>query len=312
MTLPRRGPWGARLRFAPSTASSGPPQPRRHAAPAASAACSCGPPSTPTPRTQGRFFPAGLADLDESSGMDLACSVHISWRFIPGGNVETSEVLQASSGVRARLGLPQIAEVEGRRGEGQTTRVHYTLTGKMVSTIDDPAALSACCRAQPDQCTDRMVGEFLQGTGSLYVATRRGGRVQAGARLGDVGAEVVRSHGETWRRAATFPEPVYFAFKVTPTPYTQQAVRTCPDAGSSSDADGALRVVARSEALPSEAAARAAARADLTAQVGRATALVAEAEQKGTTLGIQEADWASGSPRWTARTASPRRSSVVS
>ena len=110
----------------------------------------------------GRFLPDELSELDESSGMTLACSEHVSWRFIDGGGVQTTEVLHTSSGTRARLGAAGMVEGTGGVDQTRAVRVSYTLTGKMVSVIEDPAAFAACCKAQPDQCTNRMVGEFIQ------------------------------------------------------------------------------------------------------------------------------------------------------
>lgn len=242
----------------------------------------------------GRFLPAGLADLDESSGMTMACSEHISWRFVDGGGVKTSEVLNASTAVSARFGVPLVARGSGSASTTRSARVAYTLTGKMVSTIEDPAAFAACCKAQPDQCTDRMVGEFLQGTGSVYFETSR----EAGA-SGEgtdpssmAGGDVTFSHGSAWQRAAEFPNPVYFAFKVTPTPYTQQAVTTCADwVQSPPPAEGGMHVVGHSSAVRTEQAARRKAMNNAQVQAGRATGLGMQAMANSTTIGVQEKEW---------------------
>ena len=245
----------------------------------------------------GRFLPQDQDDLDESSGMTLACSVHLSWRFVKGGNVKTTEVFRASSGVQARLGVPAIAEVESSAGQQQVARVAYTLTGKMVSRIEDPAAFAACCKAQPDQCTDRMVGEFLQGTGEVYLEAedRRSRSARATtdeANADSIGGSLVVDRGVTWKRAVVFPEPVYFAFKATPTPYAQQPVRTCSEwTEQHAEPDQGLVLRATSGPAWSEQAARHKARKALTQQVERATGLAAEATMKDTVLGVQELDW---------------------
>ena len=242
----------------------------------------------------GRFLPEGLDELDESNGMSLACSAHISWRFIDGGGVQTAEVLHASSGVRARLGVPLVGHAEGGAGAQEAVRVAYTLTGKMVSTIDDPAAFAACCKAQPDQCTDRMVGEFIQGTGTVFLEASQGAGLEA--EVSDpralVDGELSVSHGVAWRRAAVFDNPVYFAFKATPTPYNQGAVRTCSSwTGPVPDSPEGLMLRASSGPAWTELGARKQARAALSDQLERATGLAVEARVKGTVLGIQEQDW---------------------
>ena len=242
----------------------------------------------------GRFLPEDLDELDESSGMALACSAHISWRFVDGGGVQTAEVLHASSGVRARLGVPLVGHAEGGASGQRAARVTYTLTGKMMSTIDDPAAFAACCKAQPDQCTDRMVGEFIQGTGAVYLQASQGADLEA--ELHDpralVDGELTVSHGVAWRRAAVFDNPVYFAFKATPTPYTQRAVRTCSEwTGPVPTSPEGLVLRAASGPAWTEQGARKRARTALSAQVDRTTGLADEARTKGTVLGIQEQDW---------------------
>lgn len=242
----------------------------------------------------GRFLPAGLEDLDESNGMTMACSEHISWKFIDGGGVKMTEVLNASTAVSARLGVPLIARGKGSVSSTQVARVSYTLTGKMVSTIDDPSAFAACCKSQPDQCSDRIVGEFLQGTGSVYFEASREASLQAEGRdpSSMAGGDVAFSHGAAWQRAAEFPNPVYFAFKVTPTPYTQQAVSTCEGwVESPPPAEGGLHVVGHSKPVKTEQAARRRAMNGAQNQAGRATGLAAQAMANATSVGVQEKDW---------------------
>ena len=246
----------------------------------------------------GRFLPDGLVELDESSGMALACSEHISWRFIDGGGVQTTEVLHTSSSTRARLGAAGMVEASTGAEQTRAVRVSYTLTGKMVSTIADPAAFAACCKAQPDQCTSRMVGEFLQGTGTVDVELARGRDAQLkavspAANLSGgmtVDADVTVANGVAWRRSVVFPEPVYFAFKATETPYDQRAVRTCSDwADALPESPDGLYLRATSGPAWSEQLARKRARAVLSEQ---ALAVAGLAEVSGATApGIHEQDW---------------------
>jgi len=240
----------------------------------------------------GRFLPEDQGDLDEADGMALACSVHLSWRFVEGGNVETTEVFRASSGLQAHLGVPMAGQLRSTGDAERLARVAYTLTGKMVTTVEDPAAFASCCKAQPDQCTDRMVGEFLQGTGSVYLESAQGRSFHAEAATAEAGGALVVESGVSWRRAVVFPEPVYFAFKATPTPYRQRPVRTC-SGWTPKHPEPADGIVLRAASGPAwtEQAARRQARTALADQLERATGLVAEAEKKGTVLGLQELDW---------------------
>lgn len=210
----------------------------------------------------GRFVPAGVTELDESNTMVLACSKHITTRFIEGGNVEYSEEMQVSTEVALKLGIPVVASGSGAYSHRRTARASYTLTGKMVAEITDPEAFAACCKAQPDQCTDRFVGEFIQGTGSLEHQAERDIDLQGegtNPQTGIKGEGGVNRSAE-WQRAAEFPEPVYFAFKVNPTPYTQGAVDTCPDwASQPPTAEDGMYVVGSAENAKTESAARKAA-----------------------------------------------------
>lgn len=179
----------------------------------------------------GRFVPAGLSDLDESAAMQLVCSKHISYRFIDGGGVAYSENLNVSSEVGAKLGIPVVASAGVDRQASRTARVEYKLTGKMVAEIRDPEAFAACCKDSPDQCSDRYIGEFIQGVGALYHEASQSTDVRASATVPQYATTGSASVGSdsAWKRAAEFESPVYFAFKVTPTPYSQGTVSTCPD-----------------------------------------------------------------------------------
>lgn len=213
----------------------------------------------------GRFVPAGVTDLDESNTMTLACSKHISSRFVDGGGVSWTENLNVSSEVGARLGIPLIASASGSHSASRTAKAQYTMTGKMVAVIADPDAFAACCKSQPDQCSDRYIGEFIQGSGAILHQAARSTQVEASGTNpsnGVSGAGELASAAE-WQRAAEFPQPVYFAFKVSPTPYAQGAVDTCPSwVDNPPVAEGGVYVVGHGDNAKSEQDARAQAMGD--------------------------------------------------
>lgn len=204
----------------------------------------------------GRFVPAGVTDLDESNTMILACSKHITTRFIEGGGVSFTEDLSVSTQVAARIGIPLIADASASHASSRSARAEYRLTGKIVAEIPDPDAFAACCKAQPDQCTDRFIGEFIQGTGSLLHEASKETKIDASGTNPSSGINgaggLERSAG--WKRLAEFPEPVYFAFKVNPTGYAKGA---CPKwADEVPTAEGGVYVVGRSDNSRSEQGAR--------------------------------------------------------
>lgn len=205
----------------------------------------------------GRFVPRGEIDLDETAAMQLTCSQHISYEYVEAGGVEYTETMAVSSEVAAKIGVPLVASGSASASKETTVKVQYKLTGKMIGNIEDPEAFAACCKDTPDQCTDRYIGEFLQGTGSVYqsssmnLAAGGQGRSPQG-----VEGEGSASHDESVDRVVEFEEPVYFAFKLTETPYTR-ATSAC---GSWVDTppteDGFVFFVGSSRPVRNEGSAR--------------------------------------------------------
>lgn len=179
----------------------------------------------------GRFVADAAMDIDEGSAMQMSCSQHISWKFIDGGGVRYNEILSVSTEVGARMGVPVVASGSANASADSVVRVNYTLTGKMIANIDDPDAFTECCRAEPDQCARRYIGEFIQGTGSVYHEAARGVGAEGEGMdpTSGVSGGVEFSHGTNWQRAVEFDNPVYFAFKVTETPFAQQAIQGAQD-----------------------------------------------------------------------------------
>ena len=56
--------------------------------------------------------------------------------------------------------------------------MQYELTGKMLSDISDPQKFSQCCKENPEQCTRRYIGEFIQGKGAIFTEVQKEGNVQ--------------------------------------------------------------------------------------------------------------------------------------
>ena len=206
----------------------------------------------------GRFVPRGATDLDEGTAMPLTCSQFVKYRFIDGGGVKVTEAMNVNSQMAARIGVPAVADGKASASRTRQVRVEYVLTGKMVAELTDPAAFEQCCNSNPNQCTDRFIGEFMQGTGTVYredsnsVAISGQGTNPSNGINGAGGA----SREKTWTQAIEFPNPVYFAFKVTQTPNN----RTTSSCGAWVDAPpsepGFVFFVGTSRELRSERAAR--------------------------------------------------------
>lgn len=177
----------------------------------------------------GRFVPEGMTRLDESDAMALGCSQHITTRFVDGGGVKYTEYLATSTEVGARLGIPVVASAKAGGSSQGLVRVEYTLTGKMIGEIEDPVAFNKCCTQRPDQCTTRYVGEFLQGTGSVYHMANRSANADIDVLTPKGQGAGELEHGTQWERAVEFPNPVYFAFKTAGTTHEQPTGTLCDD-----------------------------------------------------------------------------------
>lgn len=173
----------------------------------------------------GRFVPNSDEPIDESSAMQLTCSQHIKYRKIPGGGVVYDEMFNASTEAAIRVGVPLVANASAGGSASQVVRVRYELTDKYVADIQDPAAFEACCKQAPDQCTERFIGEFIGGKGSVFYSSGQSAGVSGSGVTPQGGSgDVEFRHGMAWQRSIEFPNPVYFAFKTTRNQWSGEGV----------------------------------------------------------------------------------------
>lgn len=206
----------------------------------------------------GRFVPDDAAVPDESAARKTACSQYISYRNVGGGGVEYDEVFESSAAAAMGLGVPKTElTLGGKAGESASLRAKYVLTTKLVADISDPVAFASCCRQSPTECTGRFVGEFIEGTGSIWAARSSSAEGNVLKSLQKVGFDVEARNGVTWSRSRNFPQPVFFAFRVTEVPEVDcKALVNNPPRSEKGWYFGAV-----SEPLPSEKIARDAAMA---------------------------------------------------
>lgn len=173
----------------------------------------------------GRFVPGDEPAVDESSSMQLTCSQHIEYKKIDGGGVIYDEMFNATTEAAIRVGVPLVANASAGGSSSQIVRVKYELTDKLVADITDPAAFEACCKQAPDQCTDRFIGEFIGGKGSVFYSSGRSAGVKgSGVTPQGASGDIDFKHGMAWQRSVEFPNPVYFAFKTTRNQWTGDGV----------------------------------------------------------------------------------------
>lgn len=244
----------------------------------------------------GRFVPdTASGAYDESSSMSLSCSQYVTYRRVDGGGVRYNELLEVSSAASARLGVPLIADASGSGSTNRIIRVSYELTGKMIGEITDPAGFEACCKASPDQCTRRYIGEFIEGRGAIYHEVSNS--VQAEASGTDpssgVNGNIEFSHGTAWARGVEFPNPVFFAFKISETPYNQQSTSSCADFMTTlppGDEDGVYLLGSHTNAARDEATARRRALRNATISAYSAFGITPDL-QSSVSVEVQEREW---------------------
>ncbi len=214
----------------------------------------------------GRFVPDDALVPDEAAARKTACSQHISMRRVGGGGVEYDEIFEASSAAAIGLGLPRTdLTLGGTGGQAASLRAQYTLTTKMVADITDPVAFASCCRQNPSECTGRFVSEFIEGTGSIWAARSSSADASVLKALQAGGLDVQARGSVAWARARNFPNPVYFAFRVTEVPKLDcKALIDSPP-----QSDKGLYFGSVSEPMPSEKLAREAAMAGAREQAVR-------------------------------------------
>lgn len=179
----------------------------------------------------GRFVPRDSigADLDENRALKTVCSEHFHAREVA-VNQEMDELVSLSNAASASLGI--FTGTAGGNGtatatNGKMARVHYTIT-KKIQVDADARALEACCNQHPGACTDRVVGEFLRGTGEIYEATSTARDLSGGGGIPAASLHASYKDESQWKRSNSF-EDVYFAFL----PVASGA----PDPGSQSSCD---------------------------------------------------------------------------
>lgn len=246
----------------------------------------------------GRFVRDGVTGAyDESSTMSLACSEHVTHRRIDGGGVKYNELLEISSAASARLSVPLLADASGSSSANKIVRVSYELTGKMIGEIKDPAAFAACCKDSPDQCTRQYIGEFIEGRGAIYHQASNSVQAQAQAQgalpANGANGSVDLSHGKAWERGVEFPNPVFFAFKISETPYTQQTAAACVNFMTTlppGDDDGVYLLGSNTSPAKNEATARRRALRDATMSAYNAFGIIPHFESP-VVMEVQAREW---------------------
>lgn len=211
----------------------------------------------------GRFIASDLGndDIDENRGLQTECSRFVTYKEVNASG-SFDEYYNSSTSVRGGLGINNPAQVKGApegsgsfgHESGTSIRVQYDLQKKLVANVEDPAGFKACCESSPDNCTNKYIGEFWYGKGTLYENTgqQTGGDANVSAPQGKGGVEF--ADGWAWRRSTEFQD-VYFAFRVM----DRMAADDCSWADRPPKSDDGQYFVGVSPPAPTEDIARTAA-----------------------------------------------------
>ena len=167
----------------------------------------------------GRFLPAGIATeaIDETAArVSSRCGKYLKAKTVKAsGSYE--QTFNASSGVKGSLGVQPFGKASaGSTGEAGLL-VKYTMTEKMLVTVADADGFARCCESAPGECGERMIGEFIRGTGSVSENAGVDTSAEAGGSYKKVDAELSYKDGFAWKRVSTF-EDAYFAFRTVAGP----------------------------------------------------------------------------------------------
>lgn len=167
----------------------------------------------------GRFLPKDLAPegIDENAAMiGGRCGKFLDVKTVnASGTFE--QTFNASRGVQGSLGVKPFGSVNAGHTSDTGLLVKYQLKRKMNVTAPDPDALAQCCASAPEQCSDRMIGEFWYGSGSVSQFAGRADEASGSGMYKTADASVSIKDGWAWSRVSTF-EDAYFAFRVVAGP----------------------------------------------------------------------------------------------
>ncbi len=160
----------------------------------------------------GRFVPDSVADgdVDENTAMVTRCSKYIKPKYVETDQV-VDETMWVSHKAAASLGLPAVASAKASAESRDEVRVKYSLTKKVQSDIDADG-LAQCCQADSSQCSRRIIGEFLLGSGDVLLTAKDSqsltGEVETPK---PISASASYGADDAWRKKTSFKD-VYFAF----------------------------------------------------------------------------------------------------
>ncbi len=154
---------------------------------------------------------------DETAATKLQCSSYVSYKEVDAGANETSDYFAVSASLAAKLGFPPLL-MSGGMDSGATMLVAYTHTKTWQAKVADPGGFSQCCATYPGECREYYIGDFIGGTGRVYMEQVMDAKGKALV-VSPVGtADVKASGGKNWVFTKEFKNEVAFAYKLKKAP----------------------------------------------------------------------------------------------
>lgn len=160
---------------------------------------------------------------DESKASKLRCSSYVSYKEVGAGGGTKTALFTASTEAAMSLGVPPLVSARGDYEKSTVVLVQYKETKKWQAKVEDPGGFQDCCAKYPDQCRDQFIGDFIGGTGGIYVQVAKGGGGSVTAISPQVAGRVTLNDGREFGLAYEFPNEVAFAFKLKDAPRSTAA-----------------------------------------------------------------------------------------
>lgn len=170
----------------------------------------------------------GIPD-ESASATKLKCSSYVDYKEVGAGDNETLDYFTSSAGGALKLGFPPVL-ASGKADSGVTTLVKYIHTRTFRATVADPEGFSQCCANYPGECREYYIGDFLFGTGTIYLGQEfdTKGKALIASPIGAVDAMAYGGHD--WIASKEFKKEVAFGFKLKASPVASASGESFSDA----------------------------------------------------------------------------------
>lgn len=176
----------------------------------------------------GGFLMDAKAMPDETAATKLKCSTYVSYKEGNAGGATKKAYFDVSQSAALTLGFPPYVGGKVSGDRNATVLVQYKETKKWQARIADPGGFANCCATYPDQCREKYIGDFVGGTGGIYIESSKDFQAGVGVNNMDLALRLKVEDGREFALATVFPNEVAFAFKLKDAPLPNAAAMHDP------------------------------------------------------------------------------------